>query len=65
MKKNPCFECICNPICRHKCWTQNIMECKMIHDLYCNVESFLSFTSWVAIVEDIKSKKIFEMKNWE
>jgi len=60
MKSNPCFQCICNPVCRLKVWTRAITECETLFKMFVhtgcpNVRN--------VIILDLESKKFFEMKN--
>ena len=55
MKSNPCYECICKPICRNKLWANTIVDCRKLDDA-------LDRRYWENIIEALKTKKFFEMK---
>ena len=57
---NPCFECICVPVCKQKMWPNAIIECELLMK-YTDVPH----SEWKNIIKAMKSKKFFEMKNWE
>jgi len=57
---NPCFECICVPVCREKLWADCVVECG--HLMYFFSDNY-PYSVWVDIRNLVRSKKIFEMKN--
>jgi len=61
MKKNPCFLCICKPICRNKFWATAVLECSKLNKAVCTPINNKSALDW-DIVETIDSKKIFDIK---
>jgi hypothetical protein len=59
MKSNPCFQCVCNPVCRLKVWSRAIQECDNLFDsLYLYYGSFIE----IDILIDLESKNFFDKK---
>ena len=61
MKSNPCFECICNPICRHKHWYETIKDCEIIHSVFIPSDLYPP-DDRAKLKENLKSGKFFDIK---
>ena len=66
MKSNPCFECICNPICRNKFWAKAVIDCTLLQKVvYLSLQHIsskhISSKHW-DMIKDIESKKFFDIK---
>ena len=58
---NPCFECLCNPICRNKKWYDCFDGCQLIMFYYYEMVKNKKISSH-ELINLIKSKKFFEMQ---
>jgi len=68
MKKNPCFQCICNSRCRLKKWEICILHCSLlsknliIAEAYDSSPLYRGDRYWEIYLGSIKSKKVFDME---
>jgi len=58
MKPNPCYECICKPICRNKLWANTIVDCRILDDA-------LGRRYDEKLFDDLRTKKFFDMEHIE
>jgi len=60
MKINPCFECICNPLCRLKRWSKALIDCTELQKTVREeIDDTLSLGDIINYLDD---GKIFEKK---
>ena len=60
MKRSPCFECICNPLCRNKNWIDSINECSSLSALFQD-----NNIKWSETIAMIANKSFFGIKDLE
>jgi len=57
---NPCYQCICSPICRQKHWASVIVQCRTL--------SFFMkegpYVRWKFFVDQLKTKEFFNIQFW-
>jgi len=58
MKKNPCFSCVCKPVCRLKDWYMAFRDCKILLGVMTDSDS----VTRRKCIELIRSRKFFEME---
>ena len=57
---NPCFECLCIPICSQKHWRECVTQCDLLFDVVIDIELRSPKSEFDTIVQLLKSKEIFK-----
>lgn len=57
--KMPCFECVCNPICRNKYWTDCLDNCSILIEFFIERRYDFPLSHVIGI---LKTKRVFKMK---
>jgi len=62
---NPCIECLCVPMCKHKRWNSLVLDCDVINDYLNEMEAFVPLNSYRYIELKPLNQRYEIRKNYE
>ena len=63
MKVNPCYQCVCVPVCGQKFWIDCIAECSLLLEVYkYSLSKRAGHGVQILMIDPLRSKKFFKQK---